>query len=93
MRTMILAAGLALAMAAMTADAGPQRMWNFGYETVMEGDSSSVLRKKGGEPTRIVPLQNVYGATIGERWEYDKNGKTIHFTIKAGRVQSISVDE
>jgi hypothetical protein len=60
-----------------------------GQRVVSVGDSVASLRAKCGEPDRIVQLVNVYGAGTGQRWEYDRRGKTVLFTVTGGRVTAI----
>ncbi len=44
------------------------------------------LRATSGEPDRIVQLANADRAGSGLRWEYDRHGKTVPFTVTVGRV-------
>ena len=63
----------------------------FGNRVISVGDSIGRVREAAGSPDRIVPLVNGYGAGVGERWEYYRDGKTIMLTMSGGRV--IAVDE
>jgi len=58
---------------------------------VSKGDSTAVLMQKGGQPDRIVTLENSRGGAVGERWEYYLRDKQVNFTVHDGRV--IRVDE
>lgn len=65
--------------------------YRFGMQLVTTGDSTSKLLSAGGKPDQITPIENDYGARIGERWIYFRDGKTITFSIDAnGRVTNIT---
>ena len=63
--------------------------YSFPRGIVSVGDSSAVLTQKGGEPSRIVALQNRYSAAVAERWEYYLRDKQVNFTISGGRVTRV----
>ena len=43
-----------------------------------------------GKPDLVAPIHNQYGAQIGEKWTYFRDGKTVVFTISPnGRVLGI----
>lgn len=79
---------LLLAFAIGSAIAGD--LYSFPGGVVGVGDSVAALRNKGGEPSRVVPIQNGFGATIGERWEYYQGSKQVVFTIQDGKVVGIA---
>ncbi len=83
MHRIILALALATASAAALAEVTTIR---FGSGVVAYGDSMSKVRRVAGEPTRIVPIQNGMGASVGERWEYERRGKTILIQFALGEV-------
>lgn len=58
---------------------------------VVSAGSSNIadLIKRCGQPSRTVPLENVYGARVGERWEYYIGEKVVMFTIRAGKVERV----
>ena len=62
---------------------------NCGNKIVAKGDSTGKVIKACGQPDRIVPIHNSQGATIGERWEYYKQNKTIAIIISASKVARI----
>lgn len=44
-----------------------------------------------GKPDMVTPIQNQYGAHLGEKWTYFRDGKTVVFTINInGRVVAIN---
>jgi len=65
--------------------------YRFDARVVAVGDSTGRLVQAAGQPARIVQLENEYGAVVGERWEYDIDGKTVGFTISGGKV--VRIDE
>lgn len=64
--------------------------YRFGNGIVTTGDSVAALVKRAGQPSRIVTLENRYGAAVGERWDYYIDGKLVSFYISDGKVESIS---
>lgn len=82
----IILAGL-LALAAFHAHAFES--YAFPRGIVSTGDSTAVLVQKGGQPTRIVTLENHRGAAVGERWEYYLRDKQVNFTVHDGRVTRV----
>jgi hypothetical protein len=83
----ILALTLALAIALPAA----AQSVTFGSKVLSEGDSVARVYELAGQPTRVVRLENKFGAAMGERLEYYRDGKAILITISGGVVQSISV--
>jgi len=79
--------GVLLAMAMSTAFAGDTYRFDRGVVSV--GDSTGALIDRAGQPSRVTPIQNGFGATMGERWEYYLRGKTVAFVISAGKIQRI----
>jgi hypothetical protein len=63
--------------------------YRFDARVVAVGDSTGKLAQVAGKPDRVVSLENRYGAVVGERWEYDIDGKTVGFTIQDGKVEKI----
>lgn len=82
----IILAGL-LALAAFHAHAFDS--FAFPRGIVSKGDSTAVLVQKGGQPSRIVTLENHRGAAVGERWEYYLRDKQVNFTVHDGRVTRV----
>ena len=58
----------------------------FGDRLVVVGDSVAKVMDVAGKPDRIVPVENKFGATVAERFEYYRGSKTIAITIKDDRV-------
>lgn len=85
MRTIILAAVLVLL--AMPARADSIR---FGERLLTDGDSAAKVKQIAGEPDAVEQIQNEYGATLGQRWQYYRDGKTITITIIDGKVTTIT---
>ncbi|MEJ1250665.1 hypothetical protein [Denitratimonas tolerans] len=77
----------ALLLAAFAAHAFDTYAFPRGIVSV--GDSTAVLIQKGGQPSRIVTLENHRGAAVGERWEYYLRDKQVNFTIHDGRVKRV----
>lgn len=84
MRTILLA--IVLALLAIPAFADSIR---FGDKLLTDGDSAAKVKQVAGDPDAIEPIQNKFGATLGERWQYYRDGKTITFTIVQGKVTAI----
>lgn len=76
---------LCFSAAAMAADT-----YRFGGGVVSTGDSVAALVKRAGQPSRIVQLENSYGAAVGERWDYFIDGKLVSFEISGGRIIAIT---
>jgi YD repeat-containing protein len=81
---------LALLLASAHAAASPTaETYNCGYQVVTVGDSVGKLRQACGEPSRVVALQFREGGSAGTRYEYDRNGRTVMFTVTGGRITRI----
>lgn len=85
MRRLLLAAFLLLcASAAAFADT-----YAFGSRLVVSGDGPGKVIEVAGKPDRIVPIENKFGAKIGEEWEYYLGGKTVTIIFTEGKVSRI----
>lgn len=62
-----------------------------GSEVVATGAPVAKLSRACGQPSRIAPIQNRWGAVYAERWEYDRNGQTAIFYVVQARVAAIEV--
>ena len=78
-------------MLALASPAWAFDTYRFDARIVAVGDSTGKLVQAAGQPSRIVQLENDYGAVVGERWEYDIDGKTVGFTLHDGKV--VRIDE
>ena len=58
---------------------------------ITTGMSLAEVIDRAGQPSRTVQLQNVYGAGVGERWEYYRKSKQYNVWVSGGKV--IKVDE
>lgn len=61
-------------------------------QLVVEGDSERRVFTVLGQPTRVVPRENRYGAYAGEDWIYYVDGynpKTVQVWIQGGRAISV----
>ena len=58
----------------------------FGSRLVVVGDSIAKVLDVAGKPDRIVPVENKFGATVAERFEYYRGSKTISITVKEDHV-------
>ena len=86
MRKTALVIALLLASSTALADS-----YNFGYRVITDGDSIGKLVEVAGKPDLVTSIQNDYGAQIGEKWTYFRDGKTIVFTINpSGKILSIT---
>lgn len=83
-RWIVLAAGLMLAFAASADDSV-----RFGSRLVVLGDSMGHVLQVAGKPDARVPLQNKYGAGVGERLDYYQDNKTVQIYIQQGVVVDI----
>ena len=61
----------------------------FGYKVITIGDGVGRVYEVAGKPDRVVTLQNRFGAALGERLEYYRDGKTTLITIRGGQVVAI----
>ena len=56
---------------------------------VTTGMSVAEVAQRAGRPDRIEALQNVYGATMAERWEYWQGRRQVTLVIQGGKVARI----
>ncbi len=82
---------LILCLALLTAPAIAGDTFRFDRGVVSLGDSTAALTQRGGQPDRIVRLENRFGAAVGERWEYHLRDKQVNFSISNGRI--LRIDE
>ncbi len=87
MRNLIRLTALAALVMAARADAADTA--RCGYRVVTVGDSARAVRQACGEPARVVPLVNRFGAGVGERWEYDRSDNTLLVWMAGGTVYQI----
>ena len=80
----ILLLGLFVSTFAMAFDT-----YRFGSRLLRIGDSAVVLIQLAGEPPYKETIETGRSGFIGERWQYRLDGKTITFTIVAGKVARI----
>ena len=86
MRTIL----LTLLLASSPANAAPTvQLYHCGYRVIGIGDSVGKLYEACGPAQRVVRLQTREGGAAGTRYEYDRNGGTVMFTVSGGRVQRI----
>ena len=60
-------------------------------DIVTSGMSTAEVIDRAGQPSRTVQLENVYGAGVGERWEYYRGKKQYSIWLQGGKV--VRVDE
>jgi hypothetical protein len=66
------------------------RTYRFDKGVVAVGDNIAQLVERAGKPDRTVPLENGFGAGVGERWEYYlRDGKMVSFYISGGHIYNI----
>jgi len=58
---------------------------------VTTGMTSAEVLKRAGEPTAREDVQNKYGATLGQRWEYHDGRKMVTLWVQTGKV--VRIDE
>jgi len=63
--------------------------YRVGSRLIHVGDSASELVALIGEPVYKEPIETGRGGYVGERWQYNLDGKTVSFTIRGGRVDRI----
>lgn len=80
-----LAGVLCLAMSAAAAS-GTVR---FGNRVITVGDSAARVLEIAGKPDYIEPVENVFGAARGERWQYRIGDKIVTITVSDGKVIGI----
>ena len=86
MHRLIIAAALALASTIAMADT--VRIDN---KIITTGMSTAEVIDRAGQPSRTIQLENVYGAGVGERWEYYRGKKQYNVWLSGGKV--VKVDE
>ena len=59
-------------------------------DIVIEVSVAEVI-DRAGQPSRTIQLENVYGAGVGERWEYYRGKKQYNVWLSGGKV--VKVDE
>jgi hypothetical protein len=61
-----------------------------GQKVLTVGDTATYTIELLGTPAYKEPVQNEYGAFLGERWQYPRgNGRVVIVTILAGKVSNI----
>lgn len=61
-----------------------------GQQVLTAGDPVAHVIDLLGTPVYKEPLQNQYGAYVGERWQYKRDsGRVVTITIVGGRVANI----
>ncbi|HEX7112309.1 MAG TPA: DUF2845 domain-containing protein [Mizugakiibacter sp.] len=88
-RKWCLAGALCLAMSAAAAS-GTVR---FGNRVIAVGDSATRVLDIAGKPDYVEPVENVFGAARGERWQYRVGDKVVTITIADGKVVRIEESE
>lgn len=58
---------------------------------ISHGMSTADVIDRAGQASRVVQLENGYGAGIGERWEYYRGRKQYSIWMQGGKV--VKVDE
>ena len=78
------------ALLSLSGIAQADTMLRFDKGVVEVGDKTGRVLTIAGKPDRIVPIENKFGATIGERWDYYSRGKTYQvFIDKDGTVADL----
>lgn len=89
MRTLIALLALAAAIGASPAHASGASSERCGSSVITLSDPITKVRNACGQPWRVVDLQNRFGASVGERWEYERTSGMVQFWIQGGRVVRI----
>ncbi|MEH6415900.1 hypothetical protein [Pseudomonas sp. CGJS7] len=79
---LILALGFALPALAQSV--------SFGSKVISVGDPAGRVYDVAGKPNRTIQLENKFGASTGERWEYYLGNKTVLIVVREGKVTEIS---
>jgi hypothetical protein len=62
----------------------------FPLGVVSVGDPVAALVELAGQPSHKADIENLYGAVIGERWDYYlPEGNMVQFNIHEGRISNI----
>ena len=80
---------IAFVLAACLATPAWAQSVSFGSKLINVGDTVGTVQQVAGKPDRIVPIQNKYGATVAERFEYYLPRKSVLITVKEGKVTEI----
>lgn len=89
MRTLIATLALAAALSTSPAHATSASSERCGSNVITIGDPITKVSNACGQPWRVVQLENVFGAGVGERWEYERTTGMVQFWIQGGRVVRI----
>lgn len=65
----------------------------FGNRVIAVGDSATRVLEVAGKPDYAEPVENVFGAARGERWQYRVGDKVVTITIADGKVVRIEESE
>lgn len=63
--------------------------FRFGNRIVEVGDSAAKLVEVGGAPAYKEPIESKEGGHQGERWQYSREGGTVTFVIRDGKIAAI----
>lgn len=63
--------------------------FRFGDRLVEVGDSAAKLLEIAGPPAYKEAIESKEGGREGERWQYSKDGSTVLFVLREGRIASI----
>jgi hypothetical protein len=84
MHRLIIAAAMALASTIACADTA-----RIDGRIISTGMTTADILDRVGPPSRIVQLENAYGAGVGERWEYHRKGRQHTVWISGGKAYKI----
>lgn len=87
---LIIAISVFSVMANADEQGGPVRVGNY---LISVGDSAGRLLKIAGKPDDKQPVENKFGAKLGETWIYYDTGinpKTLTYTVSDGKIYAIS---
>lgn len=73
----------------LTASAASVTTYRAGSRLLAIGDTSAKIRDALGEPAKVTPIENKYGAHVADWWVYYDGSKTIKFYIDDDRIQFI----
>ncbi len=80
---------IAIALAAASTIATASDTVRIDGRIVTTGMSTAEVIDRAGQASRIVQLENVYGAATGERWEYYRGSKQYSIWMAGGKVYKV----
>lgn len=81
---------LVIALFLLSLSAGASETYRVGQQVLSVGDTATHAIELLGTPSYKEPVQNKYGAHLGERWQFSRDeGHVVIVTIIRGKVTGI----